>query len=304
VSKIKLKQGGRMLRKSMFVLLVVASSLAVAAPVLAAAPAEGVVVEGASVPGIALGFSRAQVQAAYGQPSSCQSGSVGGDYAFCAYPVDGGGKVWVRYRGADGGGPSNSPDDVAYHIQWEAQVSGWTTTAGVNTALALADPDAVIVAYPNALVTYNRWGSILQVKDYELGIQVDWWYDFYTGMTSVGMAISAPSEPPPPREVLTRVARIELSASKTKGERQVRALLHIEDDRTLAAPGATVFATWRLPDGTTLQVEDVSSGSGYAYFEILRASKGTYTLIVDDVVLADHRFDRASSVLSESIKVK
>jgi hypothetical protein len=33
------------------------------------------------------------------------------------------------------------PDDVAYHIQWEEQVSGWTTTAGVNTALALADPD-------------------------------------------------------------------------------------------------------------------------------------------------------------------
>jgi hypothetical protein len=118
------------------------------------------------------------------------------------------------------------------------------------------------------------------------------------------MAISAPSEPPPPRERLTRVASIELSASKTKGERQVRALLRIEDDRTLAAPGATVLATWRLADGTTVQVQDVTSGSGYAYFEILDAGKGTYTLIVDDVVLADHRFDRASSVLSESISIK
>jgi hypothetical protein len=34
------------------------------------------------------------------------------------------------------------------------------------------------------------------------------------------------------------------------------------------------------------------------------ASKGTYTLIVDDVILADHPFDAANSVLGASIAVK
>lgn len=82
-----------MWRRSVLMLSAVALDLAVVVTVLAAAPAEGVAVEGVSVPGIALGFSRAQVQAAYGQPSSCQSGSVGGDCPLFAYPVDGGGQV-------------------------------------------------------------------------------------------------------------------------------------------------------------------------------------------------------------------
>lgn len=292
-----------MLRKRLFMLLVVALSLAVAVQVLAVAPGEGVVVEGVSVPGIELGFSRAQVQVAYGEPASCQSGSSIGDYALCSYLVEDGGRVWVHYRGADGGGPSNSPDDVANRIQWGQLVAGWTTTAGVNTSLALADPDAVIAAYPNARVTYTTWGSILQVRDYELGIQVDWRYNLYSGTVSIGMAISAPSEPPPPREPLTRVASIDLSVVK-RGGRELRALMRIEDDRTLAASGATVFATWQYPDGTTVKVEAVASGSGYAYFEVLHPKKGTYTLTVDNVVLDEHRFDKENSVLSESIHVK
>jgi hypothetical protein len=293
-----------MLRKTMFVLLAVALALVVAVPALADAPAEGLVVEGASVPGIALGFSRAQVQDAFGPPDSCQSVQVAGDLASCAYPVNGGGRVWVRYRGADGGDPSNSPYDVAYFIRWEEQVTGWTTTAGVNTMLARASSDAVIAAYPNGVITYNAFGSILEVKDYELGIQANWDYDFYTGTTTVSMAISAPSTPPPPREKLTRVASVELVSSKERGQRQVRALVRVEDDRTLAAPDAIVFATWGLPDGTALQVEDTTSSSGYAYFELLHASKGTYTLTVDDVHLAGHRFDRANSVLWGSVQAR
>jgi hypothetical protein len=60
-----------MFRKSMTILVVVLISLAAVIPVLALAPAEGTVVEGVSVPGIALGDTRAQVEAAYGQPKSC-----------------------------------------------------------------------------------------------------------------------------------------------------------------------------------------------------------------------------------------
>lgn len=293
-----------MLRKRMFVLLIVLMSLAVAVPVLAAAPAEGLVVEGQSVPGIALGFTRAEVEAAYGTPKSCQSVEVPADFAHCSFQVEGGGLVSVRYRGSDGGYASNSPDDVAYHIRWGEQVSGWMTIAGVNTTLARANPEAVIAAYPDGLVTYNQWGSILQVKDYQLGIEVNWAYDFYTGATSVSMAISSPGTPPPPREKLTRIAGIELAANKAKGRREVTALVRVQDDRGLAASGATVFATWSLPDGSTLVVEDVTSTTGYAYFEVRKAGRGTYTLTVDDVVLANHRFDAANSVLSASIAVK
>ncbi len=293
-----------MLRKRMSVLLIVVMSLAVAVPVLAAAPAEGLVVEGQSVPGIALGFTRAEVEEAYGAPKSCQSVEVGGDFAYCSFPVDGGGQVSVRYRGSAGGYASNSPDDVAYHIRWEERVSGWTTTAGVNTTLARTNPEAVIAAYPNAQVTYNPWGSVLQVKDYQLGVGVNWSYDFYTGTTSVSMAISFPSTPPPPRETLTRVSGIELTSNKTKGQRQVTALVRVQDDRGLAASGATVSAAWSLPDGSILRVEDVASSAGYAYFEILDAGRGTYTLNIDDVVLAEHRFDAANSTLSATIAVK
>lgn len=293
-----------LLHKGKFVLLIVALSLAVAVPAMAAAPAEGLVIEGESVPGISLGFTRAEVEDVYGMPKSCQSVEAPADYAFCSFKVDSGGNVWVRYQGADGGNASNSPNDVAYHILWEEQVSGWITMAGVNTTLALTNPEAVIAAYPSGLVTYNMLGSILQVKDYELGIQVNWAYNFYSGTTSVSMAISAPSVPPPPREKLTQVDGIELTASKAKGQRNVIALVKVEDDRTLAASGATVLATWILPDGTVLDVEDITSSSGYTYFEIPATSRGTHTLVIQDVILADHRFDADNSVLSARIKVK
>ena len=135
-----------MYRKFMLVLVVLLVSLVAVVPALAAAPLQGTVVEGVSVPGIALGDTRAQVQTAYGEPNSCQSGSVGGDASYCQYPVEGGGQVGVHFRGPDGSGPSNSPDDVATGIRWFEQVSGWTTTAGVNTTLAKQDPEAVVAA--------------------------------------------------------------------------------------------------------------------------------------------------------------
>lgn len=293
-----------MLRRMMLILFAVLQSLTAALPVLAAAPAAGTVFEGERVPGIALGFTRAQVEAAYGEPQWCQSGSVGGDLAFCSFPVAGGGQVDVLYYGPDGGNPSNSPDDVVHFIYWTEQVSGWTTTAGVNTALAKADPEAVVAAYPNAQLTYDMFGNLIRVEDARLGVQVNWNLDYLSGTYHVRMQIFYPREPAPPREKLTRVTDIDLTANKNKGQRQVRALVRIQDDRGLAAPGSTVFAIWAFPDGSTQVVEDITSSTGYAYFEINNARRGTYTLIVDDVVLEDHRFDRDNSVLSASITVK
>ena len=42
----------------------------------------------------------------------------------------------------------------------------------------------------------------------------------------------------------------------------------------------------------------------YAYFEIINASRGTFSLSVDDVVLDGYRFDRDNRQLSASIKAK
>ena len=118
-----------------YLLLVVILSLAVTAPVLAAAPAEGTVIEGVSVPGVALGDTRAQVQGAYGDPYSCTTGYEVDDDATCDYPVEGLGhlgRIRVRFRGPDGGLPSASPDDVVSSVTWNTSVDWITEAGGVN----------------------------------------------------------------------------------------------------------------------------------------------------------------------------
>lgn len=293
-----------MKRKTLAIFSVVTLSLTVALPVLAAAPIAGVVVEGESVPGIALGYTRLQVEDAYGDPLWCQSSVNPDDQGYCSFPVDGGGQVNIIYRGADGGDPSNSPNDVVYHISWSQQVSGWTTSAGINTTLALENPQAVIDAYPDALVTYTQYGSIYSLVDHEQGFEVIWAYDFYTGRTNVNMAVFFQRTPPPTQEKLTRVTEINLTFIKERGQRQVSALVRVQDDLNLATSGATVFATWVFPDGSTQVVDVITSNAGYAYFEASNTSRGTYTLTIDDVVLDGYRFDRNDGVLSASIIAK
>jgi hypothetical protein len=295
-----------MSKKIMLLTIAVMISLVTVVPVLAAAPAEGTVVEGESVPGIALGFTRAQVEAAYEEPDSCQSGQVGGDAAYCQFPVEGGGQVGIHYRGPDGSGPSNSPNDVVFAIRWYEQLSGWTTTAGINTTLAAQDPAAVIAAYPNAEVTYNQFGGIYSVVDHEGGVEVLWVPDFYSGRTHVNMAIFNPRPTPPPQEKTTRIVDIDLTARKVRGQRQINAQVQVHDERGYGAPGATVIASWVFPDGSTYTVQDTTRGSSgtFAYFSTNVSSRGTYTLHIDDILLDGYRFDAENSVLSASIKIK
>jgi hypothetical protein len=298
-----------MFRKIIFVMSVVVLSLMMTLSALAAAPAQGIVVEGQSVPGVALGDSRAQVEASYGQPVSCQNmsyydGRQGLD-GICRFDVEGGGRITVYFFDADGGPAQGSADDVVSIIRWSQPVSGWVTTAGVNTTLALADPDAVIAAYPNAVVTYNSvFGNIESIEDKALGILVDYSFEYLSGTLSVNMVIRFPSEPAPVPQKETRVTDIDLAVKKVKGDRQVRALVRVEDERGRSASGATVFATWVFPDGSTQALDDLTSGTGYAYFEILDAPRGTLALRVDNVVLDGYQFDRSGSVLSASTTVK
>lgn len=267
------------------------------------APAEGIVVEGVSVPGIALGYTRAQVEAAYGDPIWCQNVN-GYDQGACAFPVQGGGQVDVRYFGADGGPANNSPDDVVHFITWYESVSGWVTTAGVTTMLAADNPDAIIAAYPDAYITYNSFGGLYSVIDYQQGIVILWVPDFYNGTTHVQMSIRYPGDPPPPPENLLRVTDIDLTAGKGRGQRRAQALVRVENELGQSMSGATVSAYWTYPDGSAQTVEDATSSSGYAYFEIVGIRRGFYELTIDNVALDGFTFDSENSILNASINVK
>jgi hypothetical protein len=301
-----------MLRKSLFVLMVAVLSLIVALPALADAPATGTVFEGVSVPGVALGDTRAQVQAAYGDPYSCQNWYVVDDKGYCNYSVEGGGYVRIHYRGPDGGYPSASPDDVVKSINWSDSVSGWTTHAGgVNTEWARSvrqDPEAVLAVYPNAVISYRGlFGAMSQARDYEQGIIIEWHYHFYSGFLGVNMTIVAPSEPPPPPpppEPVTRVTGINMYANKIKGDRTVWGSVWVDDEYWDNAAGATVVVEWTYPNGSTQLLRADTSSSGLASFELHGVKSGTHSLEVVDVVFGEHRFDREYGVLTSSIRVK
>jgi hypothetical protein len=296
-----------MKRKLWILLAVLLVALATAVPALAAVPIQGTVYEGVGVPGIGLGFTRAEVEASYGDPYYCQTYALPSDYAFCTFRASNGGLVSVRYRGADGGFAGNSQDDVVTEIRWGEPFSGWTTTAGVNTPLAKSDPDAVIAAYPDAEVNGTP-GVNGNLVDWLLGVEVRWTYDGYTGAIHVSMRIFEPLASLP--EVLqTHVQDIEVSGSRDHGRRRLYAWAQILDEHKQAATFSSVTAEWVLPDGTTQPAyEDFVGLDGTAFFElggkIGKTQRGTYTFRVLDVQLAGYSFDAAGSLLEASIYVK
>jgi len=275
-----------------------------AGPVYAAAPGTGIVQEGVNVPGAALGDTRTQVEAAFDQPSSCQDlayydGRRGID-GICDFPVEGGGQVTVHYKAADGGPANGTAEDVVFYFRWSQQVSGWTTTAGVNTTLALQDPEAVVAAYPNATVVYNTtFGNIVYIRDYALGILIEYHFDYLSGRLWVTMGISYPSDPPPPAQ--DRPMRVTSINLQTAG-REVIAKVKVQDDLDRHVFGATVSATWSLPKGKSLIVGGTTDGFGEVEFRISKARGGTYTLTIDDVSAEGFVFDPEASVLSATIK--
>ena len=286
-----------MFRKRITILVVVLISLAAAIPVLAWAPANGTVVEGVSVPGIALGDTRAQVEAAYGQPKSCTDmpyydGRQGLD-GICQFDVEGinngGDVVTVRYFAPDGGPAQASPDDVVTSVQWSTVVSGWVTTAGVNTTLAVNDPQAVIDAYPNADVTYYYGDYVHEVRDPELGISIvrDW--NVYGAFTAVRMMIFnpyIPSPPPPPPDMI-RVEVIQMTGDR----HSLTAKVLVLDDQDQPVKGALVEATWYYPNGDRLLVSAETASDGFATFSVDKARRGNYYLYINNVSLDGYVYD-------------
>jgi len=281
-----------------------AISLMVSLSALAAVPEFGTVVEGESLPGAALGSTRAQVEALYDEPTSCQSGQTAGDAATCTwvlkdYVGQGGqvqSQVTVGFRGPDGGGADNRADDVVSSAAWYG-MDGWFTTTGVNTLFALNNQDAVIELYPDAVVVdQSLFNTYLTA--YEDGFSVSWNTDYLTGFTTVRMSIFESRDPPPPREPFVKVAEINMDLHK----RQVLGQVRVKNDLNWNMRGAEVYVTWTLPDGSTRLVDGTTDSFGLAMFVVDKAGKGSYTLTVDDVVaLEDYPFDTDNSVLSASI---
>jgi hypothetical protein len=290
--------------------MVVLLSLLIAVPASAAAPASGTVVEGESVPGLALGATRAIAEASFGAPEACQDFAGSNPAAMdaeCRFPVEGGGTVTVYFEGADGGPSEGTPSDVVNRISWNHLVAGWTTTAGVDMPLALDDPDAVIAAYPDAHVIYNTlFGNVEYISDTSLGITIDYVYMFYVGKVAVYMSIYEPYEsfPPPPPEQVIKVVTVDLYTNKIKGNRTVDGFVLVRDQTGYGAENATVAATWTFPDGMTREVSGTTSDDGWAWFALSRVKNGYYTLTVDDVVLDGYRFDSEASVLLGTIRAK
>ncbi len=281
-----------MLRRSLFLLVVLVLSLAAVSVALADAPASGIVYEGVTVPGLALGDTRAEVEASVGPHASCSSVDASADYASCKFNVDGGGWVWARYRGPDGGNASNSPDDVVTYIYWYS-VPEWNTTAGINTTLALENRQAVIEAYPNAEVSYTNIydpaSPISDVRDPELGISVTWNYDIYGGFTTVRMAIFKPytPDPPTPPPPSIRVAGFEWTALR----RGLIAKVLVLDNEDQPVEGAIVEATWSYPKVDGLRVSDSTDENGYATFRVNKPRRGNYYLQINDLTLEGYEYD-------------
>jgi hypothetical protein len=293
-----------MKKKTSVMVVILLAVLVTAIPALAHAPAEGTVVEGVSVPGIALGETRAQVDDAYGHPASCTYSTS----ATCSYNADGGGQVNVTFRAPDGGPAQNSPDDVVTMIGWEPGVTGWVTTAGIDITIARDDPQAVLDAYPNAEVTYWYDGTFVAgVRDWQSGITISRWWEFYCGCAVATMAIFHPQDPPPEPEPVefTYVAEIDMSVVKIKRNREITAQVLVNDRQDLPAAGAVVSARWHLPDGSEQSVQATTADNDYATFMLTgKLERGTYYLFIDDVQLADHIFIESRGLSYGSIGVK
>ncbi|HZD10887.1 MAG TPA: hypothetical protein VE553_06050 [Candidatus Binatia bacterium] len=294
-----------MKRNCLVLMAILVVCLGTVAPVLADVPNEGTVEEGVSVPGIALGFSRTQVEAAYGQPYYCQTYAIPDDAAYCTFRASGGGLASVRYAGVDGGFAHNSPEDRVVEIGWGEPLSAWTTTAGITATLAKEDPAAVLAAYPDADVTYNDFGLLESVVDWLQGIEVRWSYDGYTGQTHVSMAIFDPLASLP-TSLETHIQDIEASGYRERGRRHIYVWALILDEHLQAATLASVDAVWTLPDGSTRPAfEDLVGLDGTAFFELTgKLSRGSYELRIVDVHLPDHTFNAEQSVLVASVYVK
>ena len=99
---------------------------------------------------------------------------------------------------------------------------------------------------------------------------------------------------------LLRSTAITLTAALRGRKATVTAEVIVRDGNGATVPGALVYATWTLPNGTT-QAQVVGSDRKGKYKLSTSGDRGTYTLTVTNIVKSGYTFDAANSVLSKSI---
>ena len=97
-----------------------------------------------------------------------------------------------------------------------------------------------------------------------------------------------------------RSSNIVLSATLKRGTVKVNGTVSVTDAAGVNQSGATVFATWTLPGGTTQNRSAMTNSLGQAKFNT-SAGSGTYTLTVTNITKSGFIFDNVNGVLSKSI---
>ena len=285
-----------MLRKKSVILLVVVLSLVLTLPALAAAPEQGTVYEGISVPGIALGDTRMEVDASVGPASNCVSNNDPPTMESCRYDVEGGGWVSVRYQGPNGGEATGSADDVVASIRWSEDVDGWVTSAGISIPMIKFDRQLAIDTYPNAVLFYNEFGNVVRLTDYDQGISISWDAVYIFFSASMSIFEPYPYTPPPPPDYI-RVSDIEMSTTR----RSVSADVIVVDDQGDPVEGAGVSGFWVYPvnrnNNSTLFFSGTTDADGIASFGIGdKARPGEYRINIENVSKDGFVFDQNGSI--------
>jgi len=97
-----------------------------------------------------------------------------------------------------------------------------------------------------------------------------------------------------------RVTSISMSGTATRNKAYATGVVTVRDENNAAVGGATVYVTWRLPNGSTRTASGNTNSSGEVSFSTL-SNRGTYTLTVTNITKAGYTFDSENSVLSASI---
>jgi hypothetical protein len=100
----------------------------------------------------------------------------------------------------------------------------------------------------------------------------------------------------PSASTVLRSTDIALTARSKRRSVTFTGAVTVRDQNKGAISGATVLATWTMPDGTTRQQEATTGGTGQAEFS-LSGPGGLYWLDVEDIFLEGYAFDPQHSLL-------
>lgn len=151
-----------------------------------------------------------------------------------------------------------------------------------------ANPDGLnpneLDQYIDTQVAYSADGSAAYVVTALVGANVSY-------LNAIDTNPSIPSA-----STRLRVADIALDARSKGRSVSMSGIVTVLDENLAPVSGATVEATWTLPDGSTVGVSVSTNGSGEAKFSE-SGDGGLYWLEVKDIVMPGYTFDPLHSIL-------